>query len=77
LAAADVDEGHTHEDGRPEERHAGHSHGHDPTDHTHEVPAPADSGGQAFPVVSRSWRAMASPSQGHGPSFGIKRPPRS
>jgi hypothetical protein len=76
LTAAEVDKGHSHEDGRPDERHPNHSHAHDPTDHTHEIPAPADPGGHAFPVFSQSWRAVAPPSHGDDSSFGIERPPR-
>jgi hypothetical protein len=77
LAAENVDHGRSHVDGQPEERRAGHSHEHDPTDHTHEVPVPADWRSYATPEVSRSWSAVAPPSHGHGPSFGIERPPRS
>ena len=72
LAATDVDEGHIHED----ERHAGHAHGHDPTDHSHDIPAPIYSNGHVRLDIGRSWHAVAPLPHEHGPSVGVDRPPR-
>jgi ABC-type nickel/cobalt efflux system permease component RcnA len=33
----DADHGHSHDDGEPFEKASGHSHGHDPADHSHQV----------------------------------------
>lgn len=33
----DAEHGHAHDDGEPYERTTGHSHGHDPADHSHQV----------------------------------------
>tara|TARA_R110000751_G_scaffold271365_1_gene371156 strand:- start:4727 stop:5119 length:393 start_codon:yes stop_codon:yes gene_type:complete len=32
------DQGHCHDDREIDERHAGHNHGHNPSDHSHETP---------------------------------------
>ena len=67
---------HEHEDGWPAERHAGHAHGHDPADHSHDVPAPPAFVGQGFLKLGGAWHAPAPSSHEPGPSFGIDRPPR-
>lgn len=81
AALADEDEDddpdHSHDDGWPEEWHAGHSHGHNPADHSHDVPVPADFGGHSFLAAGRSWHVSAPSSHDRGPPFGIERPPRS
>ena len=38
LAPQIDDHGHSHDDGEFEEQHVNHTHGHDPTDHSHETP---------------------------------------
>ncbi len=76
LTHADTDHGHGHEDGWPAERHAGHAHGHNPADHSHDVPAPVAFAGCAFPIFAGAWLPVAPRSHDCGPSFGIERPPR-
>ena len=77
LAAHDAGHGHSHEDGRSDERRAGHSHGHNPADHTHDVPTPAVFPGQADPMVGNAWVGLGPLSHNTGPSFRLDRPPRS
>lgn len=38
LASIIDDHGHSHDDGEAEEQHVGHNHGHNPADHSHEIP---------------------------------------
>jgi ABC-type nickel/cobalt efflux system permease component RcnA len=38
LEAEIAEHGHSHDDGEDHERTAGHSHGHNPADHSHETP---------------------------------------
>jgi len=77
LTIENIDDGHHHLDGAPEERHAGHAHEHDPDDHSHDVPAPIGIGGGPVALVGPSWEAGGYLLYHPGPSFGIERPPRS
>ena len=70
------DHGHSHLDHWPRERHAGHLDGHNPADHDHLTPAPADLQSFAFLRTTDSWDAVPPLSNDHGPYFGIERPPR-
>ncbi len=76
LAAWPADHGHAHHDGWPAERHAGHTHGHDPADHSHDIPAPVASASGPGPLPAAAWRAPALRSHDDRLSFGIDRPPR-
>lgn len=77
LAGQDDDPDHAHHDGLPDEQRAGHSHGHNPADHIHDIPAPASFWKHSFPPAGNRWRAVASLSHGDGQSLGIERPPKS
>lgn len=76
LAVVDGDHGHSHHDGRAEERHAGHAHGHNPADHSHDVPATAAIQAPPFPRIDDGPKAVAPDAHMQNPSFRIKRPPR-
>jgi len=75
AALTDKEDGH--DDGLPGERDADHWHGHDPTNHSHDVPVPADFGGHAFLLAGSSRYVVLPFSHDRGPTFGIERPPRS
>lgn len=87
LAAADVvrhaaldapadTHDHTHDEGVVDEQSQGHSHGHNPADHTHETASAALDFAQPVFPIGRIWHA-------HPPSFAnlesgsrLERPPK-
>lgn len=75
-AVMNNDSDHGHDHAWPKESQAGHSHEHNPADHSHDVPVSSDVVGHAISAVSRSWRT-AYHFHDPAPPFGIKRPPRS
>jgi hypothetical protein len=67
---------HTHDDGDAEEYLPGQTHGHDPTDHSHETPSL-----QPLRLLSsrpkvRNWTAVAPASAEPATGYRLKRPPR-
>jgi ABC-type nickel/cobalt efflux system permease component RcnA len=74
--SGDVDHHHEHDHGEAGERHAGHLHGHDPSDHTHDT-------GQAVPFLMAAGVRLdatlisaGSPGHDDGERERLERPPR-
>ena len=76
MVSQAVDHVHGGWDGWRGERDGGHSHEHNPADHSHDVPAPVAFAGQPFLLVGSSWLERAPLSHDCGPPLGIERPPR-
>ncbi|MFG1375116.1 hypothetical protein V5F32_23320 [Xanthobacter oligotrophicus] len=76
LAAEVEDHGHVHDDGAEDEQSPGHSHGHNPADHSHETPnILAVALAPAVPV-SRGWHPCPPVFAHIQASFRHERPPR-
>ena len=77
LAQADGDGGHSHDDdGDSRDRTAGHTHGHNPADHSHDTLMSGTSLRPAVDGHADAWRRVASdPDAGHAPQ-PPDRPPR-
>ncbi|MDP2120342.1 MAG: hypothetical protein Q8K28_10600 [Hoeflea sp.] len=75
LASAD-DHGHSHDDGELEEQRAGHSHGHNPADHSHETPHLAGQLYLAYRDKNRIHFASIPETIELGGSFRLDRPPK-
>ena len=67
---------HAHDDGEAEEHLPGHTHGHDPTDHSHETPSVQPLRLLSSRPKARNWVAAALASAEPGTSYRLKRPPR-
>ncbi len=76
LEVADAGHSHSHDAGWPDDSHTEATHGHHAADHSHEVPAAADS--QVLPPVWGGGSIFGAPADTppRGPSFRIERPPR-
>ena len=75
--AQGVSHSHSHDDGWAAERQdSDHSHKHNPTDHSHDIPAAADMASDTRPEVGHLWLSHAPSNPPRDPSFGIERPPR-
>ena len=76
LALEAAEHGHSHDDGTADEENAGHVHGHDPADHSHQFAFVAGSSGHwGLPPPQRwssSWFNIPLPAI----ADGIERPPR-
>lgn len=70
------DHGHTHALGLEEERQAGHLHGHNSFDHTHEVQNLPPEISQSLGSLSRVWRPAPYPPAPQARNFRIDRPPK-
>ncbi|MBB6012387.1 hypothetical protein HNR59_001732 [Aquamicrobium lusatiense] len=71
-----AEHGHSHEDGEEHEQAAGHSHGHNPADHSHETPTAPPASAPVVPALARTWVPMP-PHVAHlGTSYRLERPPR-
>ena len=75
LEAEIVEHGHSHDDGE-DERVAGHSHGHNPADHSHETPTTPPGIAAAVPPLLRTWLPMPPQTAHLGASYRLERPPR-
>lgn len=77
LVQADGDGGHSHDDdGNNRDRAAGHTHGHNPADHSHDTLMSGTSLRSAVDGDADAWRRVASdPDAGHAPQ-PPDRPPR-
>lgn len=71
-----AEHGHSHDDGEEHERVAGHSHGHNPADHSHDIPT-TPPGSTAIPsAFVRTWVPMQPQTAHVGASYRLERPPR-
>lgn len=76
LAAQIEAHGHAHDDGVGEEQKPGHSHGHNPGDHSHETPNVPPGGMIIACSVVRDWTATRASVQLPGEQSRLDRPPR-
>lgn len=77
LAVEIADHGHVHDDGSEGEKSPGHSHGHNPTDHSHETPNTLSVVTAPMIPVGSDWHAHPPVFADLGTSFRHERPPRS
>jgi hypothetical protein len=68
--------GHVHDDGAIDEQSPGHSHGHNPADHSHETASVLPSFAPAVPPVGRNWLIYPPSFANLEASFRLERPPR-
>jgi hypothetical protein len=77
LVAQEIAEhGHSHDDGEPHEQSAGHLHGHDPADHSHQAVFLAGTSSNWCLPPSRHWSALIGELPDPATGFGIERPPK-
>lgn len=76
LGAVAVGPGHVHENGTLYERVPGHSHGHNPTDHSHETPSMAKGGLPSTPPYARTRFAVLETGANLSARYRFLRPPR-
>ncbi|MER8977845.1 hypothetical protein [Mesorhizobium sp. M0870] len=87
LAAAEADRhaelagqieahGHVHDDGATEEQGSGHSHGHNPADHSHETASTLPDFSPAVPAAGRTWVIYPPSLSDLEASSRLDRPPR-
>lgn len=67
---------HTYGNDEAEEHLPGHTHGHDPTDHSHETPSLQPQRVLSSRPKVRNWVAVALVFAEPGTSYRLKRPPR-
>lgn len=67
---------HAHDDGVADEQSPGHSHGHNPADHTHETASAAPNFAQPVFPIGRSWQAHPPSLADIEAGFRLERPPR-
>lgn len=77
LATEWQDHGHSHDDGSEDEQSIGHTHGHNPGDHSHETPDEPPSFFAAFPMMRDGWQAVTVKLPAPQASPDFQRPPRS
>ncbi|OYX67809.1 MAG: hypothetical protein B7Y95_22130 [Rhizobiales bacterium 32-66-11] len=68
--------GHTHDDGEANEQSPGHSHGHNPADHSHETASTLPGFAQPVPPIGRRWLAQPPSVADLEACFRLERPPR-
>lgn len=76
-ALASSDHGHSHEDDDPVGHPAGHLHGHDPADHSHQFGFVHQAAVEAAPSTDRKWPAQTPSRAEPALPYGIERPPKS
>lgn len=77
LVAEEVAEhGHSHDDGEAHEQSAGHLHGHDPADHSHQAVFLAGTSTNWGLPASRHWSSFVGDLPDPATGFGIERPPK-
>ena len=75
LSAQIAEHGHAH-DGAAEERSSGHSHGHDPADHSHQTLNAAPSAVSIVRLPGRDWQPCPDSFAHRETRFRLDRPPR-
>lgn len=68
--------GHSHDDGYGEERQPGHSHGHNPADHSHDIPSFLPKLAGMTPPGWQTWPAVYPAIAVTGQHYPFERPPR-
>ena len=76
LEAEIADRGHSHDDGKDHQQVAGHSHGHNPADHSHETPTTPPGSAPVVPALVRMWVPLPPHTAHFGASYRLERPPR-
>ena len=76
LAPQHEEIGHVHDDGDADEQAPGHSHGHNPGDHTHDTAGSIPHFALAMPDVERIWEACPHFFVYFSTIFPLDRPPR-
>ncbi|MFW7342388.1 hypothetical protein V0R37_12715 [Pollutimonas sp. H1-120] len=70
------DHGHSHDFGLEEEKQAGHLHGHNSVDHSHEIQNLPPEVLVALAPIPQTWYPVSSPSKLPHHSFLLERPPK-
>lgn len=71
------DHGHDHHDhDHHDNHHTDHSHGHNPGDHSHDLPVPLNLRGDMQTPIGNLWASVTPRSHDQGQLFGLDRPPR-
>ena len=76
LAQEIADHGHSHDDGWQDEQAPGHSHGHDPADHSHDVPSVVAALVQMTPPAWRLWSATVRDAPAVTKIYPFEKPPK-
>ncbi|WP_163001475.1 hypothetical protein [Pannonibacter phragmitetus] len=76
LDAEIAEHGHSHDDGEEHEQVAGHSHGHNPADHSHDIPTTPPGSATILSTYVRTWVPMPPQTAHIGASYRLERPPR-
>ena len=76
LAAHIETHGHTHNDDEVDEQSPGHSHEHNPFDHTHETASTLPALLASVPPVERNWLFRETGIPDLGTPFRLERPPK-
>jgi hypothetical protein len=75
LAQEIADHGHSHDEGLQEEQAPGHSHGHDPADHSHDIPSVVAALVQTTPPAWRVWSATVLDAPAVTKTYPFDKPP--
>lgn len=76
LEAEIAEHGHSHDEGEDHERAAGHTHGHNPADHSHETPTTPSGGAHVVPALAQTWVPKPPHAAHLGTIFRLERPPK-
>ncbi|QIB36495.1 hypothetical protein [Ancylobacter pratisalsi] len=76
LAQEIADHGHSHDEGWQDEQAPGHSHGHDPTDHSHDVPSALSALVQMTPPAWRVWSVAVRDAPAVTKTYPFEKPPK-
>ena len=76
LEAEIAEHGHSHDDGEDHERVAGHSHGHNPADHSHETPTTPPAAVPDGLAVASAWVPTRPETVHLATTYRLERPPR-
>lgn len=76
LALEIADHGHSHDEGWQDEQVPGHSHGHDPADHSHDVPSVVAALIQMTPPEWRVWSATVRDVSAVTKIYPLEKPPK-
>lgn len=76
LGAEIAEHGHSHDDGEDHERTAGHSHGHNPADHSHETPTAPPNIFPAVLAMTPAWVPPRPETLHLDATYRLERPPR-